>query len=454
MIRWLCLMAAVAGSAFGQLTLYVVDGTSETPLANNGVFQLRPMEVGDTQSVRLRVRNLGSTDAQITQFAADGVGFSLNRPLPPIGLAPGGFVNATLNFTAGAAANYSANLRMNSITVLVLASVAAGPTLTISPGCKGAAADTIDFGIVVRAQPKTCTATLANTTLQSMTITTLSTTGAGFSVSPNSVPLTLAPGQTLALSVQVSAAATGQLAGTLAVQHRAYVLTAIVADQPLPEPVLDLGSGAFASGQQRRVTARLAAPASMTASGNLRIKFTPDSALAAADPAVMFVEAGLLQVPFSVTEGSTAMKLAGRDAVTLQTGTTAGRLELAFTDFAPGFTSNPGFTVTIPAAPVAIDTTAASRAVNQLNVTVVAYDNTFSAGQMTFRFFDASGGSIGAAVSGDFRDQFKHYFEITPGGSTFRMGVGFPVTNGGSIASVEVEFTNTAGTSRTARISF
>ena len=116
MMRWLALLVALAGSAFGQLTLYVVDGTTETPLANNGVFQLPAIEAGDTQSVRLRVRNLGSTDAQITQFSADGVGFALTRPLPPIALAPGAFVNATLTFTAGAAANYSANLRMNSTT--------------------------------------------------------------------------------------------------------------------------------------------------------------------------------------------------------------------------------------------------------------------------------------------------------------------------------------------------
>ena len=61
MMRWLALLAAFGAAAFGQLTLYVVDGTTETPLANNGVFQLPAIEAGDTQSVRLRVRNLGSS---------------------------------------------------------------------------------------------------------------------------------------------------------------------------------------------------------------------------------------------------------------------------------------------------------------------------------------------------------------------------------------------------------
>ncbi|MFM2123760.1 MAG: hypothetical protein RL328_211 [Acidobacteriota bacterium] len=453
-MRWLWMLATLGGSAFGQLTLYVVDGTTETALGNNSVFQLRAMEAGDSQSVRLRVRNLGSADAQITQFAADGAGFSLNRPLPPIALAPGAFVNATLTFTAGAAANYSANLRMNSTTVLMLATVTAGPTLTIGAGCKGTSADTIDFGTVIRGQTGTCSATLANGTGQPMLITTVATTGAGFSVTPNTAPMALAPGQTAILNVQVKPAAVGQFFGTLVVQNRSYALTAIAADIPLPTPTLSLGSAAVASGQQRRLTARLPSPAPATATGYLRMTFVPDAAVAGADPAVMFVETGLAQVPFSVTEGSTTVLLAGRDGVTLQTGTTAGRIQLYFSDFAPGFTGDTTWTVAVPAAPVVVDTTAASKTANQLNVVVVAYDNTFSAGQMTFRFFDAAGGQLGSAVTGDFRGQFGNYFKASPGGSTFRMGVGFPVVRGDSVASVEVEFTNSAGTSRTPRIPF
>src|SRR3954470_23444989 len=100
MIRMWLLAALLPLVGQAQLVLAVVDGTTELPLAANSIYQLRAMESGDSQTVRLRVRNTGSQPAEITRFFADGSGFSLNRPLPPQTLAAGGLLNATLTFDA------------------------------------------------------------------------------------------------------------------------------------------------------------------------------------------------------------------------------------------------------------------------------------------------------------------------------------------------------------------
>jgi hypothetical protein len=42
----------------------------------------------------------------------------------------------------------------------------------------------------------------------------------------------------------------------------------------------------------------------------------------------------------------------------------------------------------------------------QLNIEVVGFDNTYSAGPMTFTFFDTTGKPIGSPVSVDFTAQF------------------------------------------------
>lgn len=444
----------VALPCFGQLTMYVVDGTTETVLAPNALLQMKPIESGDTQSVRLRVRNLGAQDAQITQFSADGAGFSLQRPFPPIALAAGGAVNATLVFTAGAPASYSANLRMNGTTVLVLVNVNAGPTLTIVPQCAGTSANTVNFGEVVRGQPKTCTATLTNGGTQTSTISTLSVSGSGFSVAPNAVPFSLAAGQSITLTLQLSAVSTGVIAGALQVQGRAYALAAVSIEAPLPQPILEFDSTVFGSAQQRRVTVKLAAPAAVAASGTLTLAFQPDSALAGDDPAVMFVESATRQLKFAVEAGKSMVTLNGRDFATLQTGTSAGRLRFTFGDYAPGFQVDPTITMTVPAAQVTLEKAIATKAPNRLDVTLTGFDNTYSVGAMVFRFYDASGQLIGSAIPADFSAAFRAFFTNTPGGSVFRMTVTFPVNNNSSVAGVEAELSNAAGTMRTARLAF
>jgi hypothetical protein len=454
MIRLLCLLVLGCGSLFGQLTLYVVDGTTETVLTANSVLQFPATESGDTRTVRLRVRNQGAKDEQLTQFVASGVGFTLNVPPTPLNVAPGGIVNATLIFTAGAPANYSANIRMNGTTVLALAPVTSGPVLTIAPGCLGTAANTIDFGSVARGAAQTCSATLTNPGSQAVTISTLGVTGEGFAVSPASAPFILAAGQSVALRVTFNATAAGQFSGTLQVQNRTYALAVVVYNTPLPQPLIDFGSSPVTSAQQRPITVKLASPAAVAASGTLNVEFLPDANTVQNDPAVMFLESGTRQVRFAVEAGASTVKLNGKDAVTLQTGSSAGRLRFTFGDYAPGFATDPTLTMTIAAAPVALDKTVVAKFPERLDVTLTGFDNTYSMGAMTFRFYDANGNQIGAAVPADFSAAFRSFFSSGSGGSTFRVTVTFPAKNNGSVAAVEADLTNTAGTTRVARLRF
>lgn len=449
-MKW-WLWALLPLAANGQLAMYAVDGTAEVPLAANSVYQLRTSEAGDSQTLRLRVRNLGNTPAEITRFFVDGAGFSLNRPLPPQTLAAGAFLNATLTFSGAMAANYSANLQMNGLSVLVLASVTAGPVLTIPESCGSLPPGGIEFGIVTRGQVKVCSLMLSNPTNQPMTVSTISATS-GFTVS--SASMVLAVGQTGPFSVQFSSSVVGIVTGTLRIQNREYALRATSVNAPLPAPILEFETSPALSGQQRRLTMRLSSPSPITATGQVHLAFTADSILAADDPAILFVEANSRQAKFSVVEGQTAITFNGQPFVTFQTGTTAGRIRFSLSGIASGISADAEATVILSPAQVVIDKTIATRFPDRVEVALTGFDNTFSTGGMSFRFFDGGGQPIGATTA-DFTAEFRDFYARAPGGSTFRLTVRFPITgNSYAIGGVEADLTNSAGTVRTERSSF
>lgn len=437
-----------------QLVLSVLDGAAEVPLAANSIYQMRAMEVGDSQAVRLRVRNNGQQPAEISRFFADGAGFSLNRPLPPQTLAAGAFLNATLTFTGASAANFSANLQMNSTSVLVLVSVTPGPQLGIASTCTGTAANTVEFGIVTRGSAKACELTLTNPTGQVMTVSTLSVT-AGFSLVRVGAPVVLGAGQSLGFAVEASAQAVGLLTGTLRVQNRDYALRATVVNAPLPVPVFEFESSAAMSGQQRRLALRLPSPSPVTASGQVNLAFLADSVLAADDPAVMFVETASRQVRFTVEEGKTTVTLNGGSFATFQTGTTAGRIRFTLSGLPPGPAAEAESTVILAPWTIALDRVLPARFPDRVELVLTGFDNTFSVGAMSFRFFDQGGQAITGLMPADFTAAFRAFYAGAPGGSAFRLTIRFPVSgNAAGIAGMEAELTNSAGTSRTGRLNF
>ena len=450
---WLCLLL-LPFAAPAQLVLSVIDGTTETPMPANSVYQLRPMEVGDSQSVRLRVRNAGQQSAEITRFFVEGTGFALNRPLPPLTLAAGASLNATLAFDAGPSANYSANLQLNGTSVLVLVNVTAGPVLTAAPGCASLAPNTVDFGTVTRGQLRSCEFTLANSAAQSMSISTVAVSGAGFSLARITAPLTLGAGQTTTFALQLTSQTVGVMSGTLQIQGRQYVLRATSIEALLPTPIFEFESSTAASGQQRRLTMRFPSPSPTTTSGLVNLAFLADPSFVD-DPAVMFVETTSRQVRFAVEEGKTAVTLNGQAFATFQTGTTAGRIRFTLSGNASGFTSDPEATVILPPAPIAIDKVLPTRFADRIELVLTGFDNTFSMGSMVFRFFDSAGQPIAAAIPTDFTSAFRSFYASAPGGSAFKITIAFPVSgSSATIAGIEAELSNSAGTVRTARLNF
>jgi hypothetical protein len=89
-------------------------------------------------------------------------------------------------------------------------------------------------------------------------------------------------------------------------------------------------------------------------------------------------------------------------------------------------------------------------------VQVTGFDNTHTAGLLTFTFFDTSGSAIApGAVHSDATASFATYFQNSGLGGVFLLTAVFPVTgNPSQIGAFQVQIANSVGTAQTARTTF
>jgi hypothetical protein len=447
-MRTILLALLLPLAARAQIALYTVNAGVEAPIGAS--LNLGKVAAGDTVSVRIRVRNVGTKTANITYFFADGVGYTLNRPTLPFPVAPGSVQDVLLSFSESTPASlYPANLQVNSdvnnISVIVIANVVLGPALTVFPVCTGSnSPPSIDFGLVQAGQLRLCNFSLQNPGTQDMTISTFQATGAVFQISSGpQAPFTIPAGGAIPFVVNFTPSAATSYMGTLAIETRTYVLTGAGFNTPLPTPLLEFDSGPMQSSQQRQLTMRLPTAASTSASGNVNLAFVPDTTVVTNDTTVMFLPTGTLSLPFSVTQGSTLISIGGQTSAVFQTGTTSGQIR--FTLSGVSTASDATTTLTIPAAPISIDTATATQRTGDLDIQMSGFDNTYSAGVMTFTFSDISGQAL-PPIHADFTQDFRTFFTKTQAGSMFQVRVSFPVTGDPSgIGSVEVQLSNSAG---------
>ena len=191
------------------------DGIVPGQLAVTTSINFGNVTVGGTQSQTATLTNSGGTSVTITQAAAKGAGFSWSGLTLPLALAAGQSASFQVSFApqaAGGANGSIAILSSASTTALTVSLTGAGVTagaLTVAPA-------SIGFGSIQVGSSQKQSATLTNSGGSSVTVTQATTTGAGFSLTGLTLPLTLAAGQTASFSVgfapQTAVSAAGNVA--------------------------------------------------------------------------------------------------------------------------------------------------------------------------------------------------------------------------------------------------
>jgi hypothetical protein len=182
-------------------------------------------------------------------------------------------------------------------------------------------------------------------------------------------------------------------------------------------------------------------PSTVAGIGTITLQFAPSVVNVADDAAVAFVATGGRQLNIDVAAGGQTATYNGQSAITFQTGTTAGTVT-----FLVAFPDTPTYSQSFTIAPAAIQLTTVQAIAESPNliVTMSGFDNTYSAGQLSFTFYDASGKAIGSPIQFNAAAEFQGlFFTNNTMGGMFSLQGSFPVMGDVTqVGSVTVGVTN------------
>ncbi|HEV2690096.1 MAG TPA: choice-of-anchor D domain-containing protein [Bryobacteraceae bacterium] len=446
--------------ALAQLQVLLFDGTTETPVGAAPV-QMGSVGPGDSKETRFRVRNFGTAPVSITalKIADAATPFKISAaPSLPIqltaGSGPGSAADFRVAFSPSSIGTFNGTLVVNTINVALQGFGVPSATLTLA-GSNTALANgsLIDFGSAVRGGSKPQTFLLTNQTKASLTVTGLSVTGPGFR-GPLDVtaPISLAAGQSVSFRIAFEPQSSQPFTGTLVVDQRSFTLTGLGLDPPLPTASIVFGAQTPASAQQNSVTIPLSSASAVSGSGTLTLEFHPSVPGVSDDPAVVFVSGAKRNATVNISAGDTFGKFGTQSSIAFQTGTTAGTI--VFTLTMPNSKQQASLTVS-PAA-ISFDSTNGVRRASALDVSLIGFDNTYSASQIAFTFYDKKGATMQPGVIRvDASPDFRLYFAGSQVGGMFALLATFPVSGDATqVGSVDVQLANSVGVTKAQRITF
>ncbi|HEY1948071.1 MAG TPA: choice-of-anchor D domain-containing protein [Bryobacteraceae bacterium] len=427
-----------AGStiSFGNVATSATSSITFT-LTNQSAVTVTP------PAVALRVQQFGTP------------AFALNTTAIPTSLAPNASASFVVTFAPGQTGLVSdtyLDVGTNSYSLAGVGVVVADiDVLQIfyvnSSGIRTLpqAATPISFGQLVpgtgASSTLVFTVTNPTTSFNAVTLPSLTVTGAGFGISgAPTIPASIAPGQSITFNLTFAAASAGTFTGTLSIGSRQFLLSGQSVASPFPALSFKVTPNPLTSQQQASITLNLAAPTTINAIGALNVSFTSAVANVTDDPAVAFTTPSGRNESVTFAPGSQATP-----AFTFQTGTTAGTIVFTAKNFVNTTPYTQSFT--IPAAAVQITSGTAARQTPNLVVTVNGYDNTYSAGQLAFAFYDISGNLIQPPIQYNASSQFHQYFFTNNQyGGAFALQATFPDTSDVTkVGSVAVTLSNSAG---------
>jgi hypothetical protein len=454
MTRWrhaILLLCLLAPAAHAQFSLYQVSGNAELPVGTLFSFGAAYPNVPDTVTFLL-VNNTSQTQT-MALLSVSGVGFSLIGAAAPTSVKAGGNVKFTVTFQGETTGSYSGSLDTTGISVLLTDNLP--PALTyqvqLPSGTATLGRAAVNFGSVPVGSNATLDFLAVNQTTLVLTVDAIGVAAGDFAlVGPPPSGTALDPQASAGFSIEFSPTAAGARTAVLAIGNLQFTLTGTGAPLPLPTPALSVTLGEAQSAQQGSVAVSFSAAAQTAGSGTVTLSFEAQMA-GALDPGIVFAT-GCQTAPFTFNQGDTAASFGGAGSAAFQTGTTAGTLTLE----AQIGNSVSRQSVVIQPAVIAVAAVTGALQAAAVTVDVTGFDNTRTAGKLSFTFYDPAGNVIPpGAINADSTAAFSSYFAGAGEGGQFALNAFFPVNGDPSkVRGVTVQLVNTAGTVTTARASF
>ena len=440
-----------------ELFQFACNGGADTPVPTGVPFNVGIAAPGDTIATCFHIRNMADAAVVLTPPSLSGSGFSIQSSsqfpytLPPY-VGPSSEAEIQIAFSPTTVGPYSATLAVGtlSLTLQGAATVSAAVTVQGSTTALTTGAP-LDFGQVDIGSSLAKKLVLSNPSSAAITVNNVTVSGACFSLLPGlTLPLQLAPSQTVSFQVSFSPQTGTSYQGTLSVDGRTFNLRGVGVAPALPGASIVFGPGTVASGQTNNLSILLSEASQTKGAGTLQISFQPGvpGATPSSDPAIQFFPLQAREESVTIAPGDTTAMIDGQPNIQFQTGTTAGTITFTLTlEGEPPQQT----TLTIPPAAVTLDEVNAVRLPGQINILVQGFDNTYSASELAFTFYDLNSNALPqGAISVDASGDFEPYFATTQYGGMFQLLLQFPVNgNTAEIGYVSVGVTNSVGTTTT-----
>ncbi len=341
---------------------------------------------------------------------------------------------------------------MNTISIVLQGNSVASAAVSLS-GSQTAltAGATIGFGSVDVGASGTQGFVLSNSANTSVTVASVVVSGTGFSGPIGlTTPVSIGSGQSVPFQIKFTPQSGTLYQGTLTVDGRTFALTGQGLNPPLPTATIVFASTAGASAQQNSISILLASASQVSGTGLLTMAFQPSIAGVTDDAAVQFLSGPLRTAAVTVAIGATTATIGGQSSMAFQTGTTAGTL--TFTLTLPNTTEQA--TLIIPPSAINLDSATAVRLFGSINVAFSGFDNTYTASQLAFTFYDITGKALPqGAINVDATSAFQQYFSTSQAGGSFQVLATFPVSgNEAEIGWVTVQVNNSLETTTAQQI--
>ena len=178
------------------------------------------VQVGSSQALPGTLTNSGGSSLMVSQANVTGAGFNVSGLTLPLTLAPAQTATFAVGFNPQSAGAASGSLTFNSNasnSLLTLTLSGSG----VTPGALSASPASVDFGSLQLGSSSTQPETLTNSGGSSVALSQVSATGAGFSTSGLSLPLTLVSGQSFTFGVSFAPTSAGSASGNVTIASSA-----------------------------------------------------------------------------------------------------------------------------------------------------------------------------------------------------------------------------------------
>jgi len=252
MVRWQAVVVLMALSVMAGCQGLSAGGSKSTPPPSQNAAEgslgtstlsldFGSVPVASSKTLSLTATNNGTTDIAISSVTISAPQFTLTQPTIPVTIAAGQSSTLSVLFAPTAIGTITGSMTITSnasnspVTISLSGAGAAAGQLNESPA-------NLNFGSLPIGGNQTLPETLTNVGNTSLTITQANVTGAGFSVSGWSLPVTIAVGQSTSFNVVFAPQASGTVNGNVAI-----VSDAINSSLSLPVSGAGLAAGSLSA---------------------------------------------------------------------------------------------------------------------------------------------------------------------------------------------------------------